>query len=83
MSSVHKIIQKEVSVPMKAWAAVLDETFNGKDCKPEDLQYGFTLLVFKLGEDDGVHRINYISNCKRKNMIKAMREFIAREAMNN
>ena len=38
---------------------------------------GFALLVFPLGSaPDG--RVNYISNAQRKDMLVAMKEFIAR-----
>ncbi len=39
-------IQKEVKKEMQAWGEVLDETFNGKDCKKEDRKWGFCLLIF-------------------------------------
>jgi len=83
MPDNHGPIQDEIKEQMQAWGNVLDETFNGKDCKLEDRKYGFALLVFPFGEDDGTHRMNYISNATRRDMIKAMKEFIARDALNN
>lgn len=76
-------IQPEISQQMKCWAEVLDDTFNGKDCKSEDRKYGFALFVFKFDEVEGDQRMNYISNATRRDMIKAMKEFIARDALNN
>jgi len=83
MPEDNKPLQAEVSKQMQAWANVLDETFNGKDCKSENRKYGFALLVYKLEEEEGNVRMNYISNSQRKDMIKAMKEFIARDALNN
>jgi len=83
MPEDHGPIQPEIREQMNCWGEVLDETFNGKDYKTKPRKYGFALLVYKLGEDDGTHRMNYISNSQRKDMIKAMKEFIARDALNN
>jgi len=76
-------IENEIRTQMQCWGEVLDETFNGKDYKTKVRKWGFALLVFQLGDDDGTHRMNYISNSTRKDMIKAMKEFIARDALNN
>lgn len=53
---------------MIALANGLDEVLGG---------LGFALLVFELGKIEG-GRVNYIGNCKREDIITAMREFIAR-----
>lgn len=45
-----------------------------KDC---DTNYGFALLVFPFGHGAD-HRINYISNANREDMLATMKEFIAR-----
>jgi hypothetical protein len=85
MPDSHGQIQSEIKEKMQCWGEVLDETFNGKDYKTKEPKWGFALLVFQLGEDDddGTHRMNYISNARRRDMIKAMKEFIARDALNN
>jgi len=90
MPEDHEPIQPEISAQMQSWAEVLNETFNGKECKIKDRKYGFALLVFKFGEDDGTGigkgdgtHMNYISNATRKDMIRTMKEFIARDALNN
>jgi len=51
---------------MNVVASILTDAFRG---------YGFCLLVFDLNSHDG--RMNYISNAQRKDMLTAMREFIA------
>lgn len=51
---------------MNAVASVLDDTFKG---------YGFMLLVFDKNSTEG--RMNYICNCRREEMLIAMKEFIA------
>ena len=52
---------------MNAVASVLKEVFAG---------YGFALLVFPFDRNDG--RMNYISNSRRADMLRAMKEFIGR-----
>jgi hypothetical protein len=67
----HQQIEGKHRELMNRLAGALDEMFEG---------YGFCLLVFpfadKEGEMDG--RMNYISNAERKDMLVAMKEFIAR-----
>ncbi|HEV7371248.1 hypothetical protein [Arenibaculum sp.] len=55
---------------MQALAKAID-----KVVKP----YGFALLVFPFGaaDSEGEHRMNYISNARREEMLVAMKEFIA------
>lgn len=56
---------------MQAIAQTLDEFLNPNG-KPET---GFLLLVFPFGEVDGVtHRTNYISNSRRGDVVKLLRE---------
>jgi hypothetical protein len=40
-------------------------------------RYGFALLMFGLSGDEAC-RMNYIANVERKDMLAAMKEFIAR-----
>lgn len=37
-------------------------------------KYGFSVLIYEHGTGDG--RLNYVSNSKREDVIKAMKEFI-------
>ncbi len=60
-------IEPEQYEVMNRLAATLDVIF-----KP----YGFALLVFPMGGDDG--RMNYISNAARETMIVALKELVAR-----
>ena len=56
---------------MNRLAGALDGMFEG---------YGFCLLVFPLADTEGDMngRMNYISNAERRDMLIAMKEFIAR-----
>ena len=54
---------------------VLDEVFNG-DLKGEDRDVGWVLMVFPLERFDG--RCNYISNARRADIVKLLREQLAR-----
>lgn len=83
MPNSDEPIQPEINKQMQCWAEVLDETFNGKDYKTKDRKWGFALLVFPFGQEDKSHRINYISNSQREDMINAMKEFIARDTLIN
>ena len=38
--------------------------------------YGFVLMVFETNTSEG--RLDYISDCQREDVIKAMKEFIAK-----
>lgn len=82
MPNTHGPIEQEVKDQMNAMGEALDEVFNGKDYKTRDRKWGFALLIFKFGEDDGNHRMNYISNAERKQIIKALKEFISRDERN-
>lgn len=65
-------IEAEHRLHMNQFAQFADHYFNqGKEPK----SVGFALLLFNFGEPG---RCNYISNCDRADMIKAMREFLAR-----
>lgn len=64
--STHGPVEKEVAQTMQA----LGEMMAG--ALPKD--YGFTLLIFKKG-DEG--RMNYISNARREDMLSALKELIA------
>lgn len=61
---------------MNELARKLDQFFNGKDRGP-DRQWGFVLLSFRFGEQEG-GRINYISNAEREDMIVGLKELLAR-----
>lgn len=60
---------------MNALARVLDKALNGK-ARPKKV--GFVLLTFEFGIEDGSGRVNYISNADRRDMIVAMKEWLAR-----
>lgn len=38
-------------------------------------KFGFVLMIFKLGENE---KLNYLSNCNRRDVILALKEFIAK-----
>jgi hypothetical protein len=61
----HGPIEDKHRALMNAVAHQLDKAF-----KP----HGFMLLVFDKNSTDG--RMNYICNCDRDDMVKAMQEFI-------
>jgi|GEM_PF-2509148 len=60
-------IQADLVERMNALAFLLEE-----EALPG---WGFALLVFPFGKEG---RMNYISNAERSDMVKAMKEFIAR-----
>lgn len=62
----HAPIETKHQEKMRELAKLLDDYF--KPC-------GFALLVFDQNTTDG--RMNYISNSNRKDMLIAMKEFIA------
>lgn len=72
----HGPIEKEHIELMNRLAKELDFLFNG-EVKAGDRQFGFALLVFPFGYGEK-HRVNYISNSEREDMLTAMKEFIAR-----
>lgn len=49
----------------------------GNAIRETGLDYGFALFVFPFGEGES-HRINYISNAQRADMLATLKEFIAR-----
>lgn len=44
--------------------------------------WGFTLLMFDFHEGPGKGSLFYISSARREDMVKSMREFLAKEAGN-
>jgi hypothetical protein len=60
---------------MNALARGLDKALNGK-APPKKV--GFVLLTFEFGIEDGSGRVSYISNADRRDMIVAMKEWLAR-----
>lgn len=61
---------------MNTLARGLDKALNGK-ARPKKV--GFVLLTFEFGIEDGSGRVNYISNADRRDMIVAMKEWLARQ----
>ena len=61
------VIEGNTDLFIRGMGKVLDACLNGDKQK-----YGFMLLVTEFGKDPGVG--HYISNCKREDMIKALRE---------
>ena len=70
-STDHQPIEGKHKELMNRLAGALDEMFDG---------HGFCLLVFPFADTEGDMngRMNYISNAERKDMLIAMKEFIAR-----
>lgn len=68
-------IEEDYREGMKKVAAAIDEIFNG-DKTGDERTTGFVLMVFPFGEGPG--RTNYVSNCKRKDVIVLLKEQLAR-----
>lgn len=69
-------IQQKFQEQMSAIARAIQEIFNGP-VPVEKSKVGFALLVFDM-EVKPENRTNYMSNVNRKDMLNAMKEFIAR-----
>jgi len=67
-------IQEKYRAEMNALAEGIDRIFNGGK-NPKSV--GFVLLSFEFGKTEG-GRVNYISNADRRDMIAAMKEWLAR-----
>ena len=61
---------------MAALAAMLDDILNGER-DPDEEKHIFALLVFTPGAIGGSHA-NWVSNGQRPDMLKAMKEMVAR-----
>lgn len=59
---------------LRAIAETIDKLYNG-DARPKKV--GFCLHVFLMGEPEATHRVNYVSNVRREDMIKALEDWIA------
>lgn len=69
-------IDPAVHAQMNALAGFLDDVLNGDD-RPK--QIGFALLLYRFGEDlVSTHRINYIGNGDRGDVLVALKELVAR-----
>jgi hypothetical protein len=60
---------------MNRLARSLDQLFNGEK-RGTDREVGFVVLVFPIGDKEG--RCNYVSNCKRDDVVIMMKEQLAR-----
>ena len=54
----------------------LDDVLNGADARTPQAKNGLVLLVFPFGATG--ERVNYISNCQRKDVLVALKEIVAR-----
>jgi len=66
-------IDSESVYVMNSLAKFINEALNG--VSPQFKKFGFTLLVFKFGDNV---KVNYISSAKRKAMIDTLKSVIAR-----
>lgn len=74
----HGPIEPEAHQVMNLLANLIDEALNGEASVRHGLRkWGFALLAFNLSETED-KRANYIANCRREDMIAAMKEFVAR-----
>jgi hypothetical protein len=74
MTLDHRPIQEQYKEKMNKLAALLDDYFNPD---PNNKQTCFVLLISPFGDrPDG--RVNYISNGRRKECTKLLREVLAR-----
>lgn len=79
MPDSHGPIEERHQEQMRALGIALDATFNPENENGGEKKYGFCLLVFDFGEPTETSRMNYVCNAKRKDMVKALEDFIARE----
>jgi len=77
MSDEHQPIQEQWRALLNDMARHIDGIFNKGERGP-NRKWGFAILLFPFGAPDDQSRINYISNADRKDMIVAMKEWIAR-----
>lgn len=78
MPEKEQPIEKEFQKKMRTLGIMLNDILNESGKK----EVGFCLLSFKFGEPTEYSRINYISNANRKDMIKALEDFLEREKEN-
>lgn len=69
-------IEEKFREQMNALAWTLDDVLNPGFQESGERKTGFCLMMFNLGEGPG--RSNYISNCRRDDMIKLMEEQLAK-----
>jgi hypothetical protein len=74
-SAAHGPIDPAMTLAMSLLADVLDETFNGKGCKPEDKKVGFFLTTFEFNAPG---RFNYISNADKLDVRAMLADVLAR-----
>ena len=78
MPDTHGPIEPQMFKDMNEIGIILDHALNPQLEVGGERQWGFALITFKFGEPDDSSRINYISSAPRKEMIKALEEFIER-----
>lgn len=70
-------VEPEFATTMAALADGLDQILNGKGVHGADRKVGFILQVFNMNEI-GMGRVNYISNCERRDVLVMLKEQVAR-----
>ena len=68
-------VSSEYRQMLNELARGIDAVLNGNE-RPKRL--GFCLLMFEFGINDGSGRVNYISNADRRDMLVAVKEWLAR-----
>lgn len=78
LAATGPVVETEEEKHLRIVASLLDMEFNG-DAKGPARQVGFTLLVFPFNVTEGYKtNTNYVSNSKRTDIIKMMRELADR-----
>jgi hypothetical protein len=67
-------IQDEYRDKMNQLAGMLDNYFNGEE-RPKTI--AFALLISPFGDRPDGH-VNYISNAERQDMVKMLKDYVAR-----
>lgn len=71
----HEDIQPAFKEQMVALGRAIDNILNGDKQPPVN---GFVLLTFSFEDGIDAERINYLSNARRKEMVTALKEIVAR-----
>lgn len=79
MRTDQQDIEQQYRALMNDFARMVDDIFNPGFSKgeKEKRETGFIVFAFAFGDKPG-RRMNYIANCDRKDVIVALKEWIAR-----
>lgn len=70
-----EVVDPKYRAHLHAIARIIDDALNGERREDDPKQHGFIVAMFEMGD---AGRFNYMSNCRREDIIVLLKEMTAR-----